>query len=96
MQPIYPLWIIYNFRSEREQSDDHRLIIYETLSLNRCYLNVVCRQELKTGSTMHFLMAVPECLGLLQYFRVWHDTIGDSTSWYLNRIEVTDLQTDYK
>ncbi|XP_046352099.2 uncharacterized protein LOC124132288 [Haliotis rufescens] len=54
------------------------------------------RKELKTGSTMHFLMAVPEGLGLLQYFRVWHDRIGDSTSWYLNRIEVTDLQTAYK
>ncbi|XP_046352080.2 uncharacterized protein LOC124132273 isoform X1 [Haliotis rufescens] len=53
------------------------------------------REEMKAGSTMHFLMAVPQCLGTLQCFRVWHDNSGkgDSASWYLNRVEVTDLQT---
>ncbi|XP_046579091.1 uncharacterized protein LOC124286712 isoform X1 [Haliotis rubra] len=53
------------------------------------------REEMKAGSTMHFLMAVPECLGTLQCFRVWHDNSGkgDSASWYLNRVEVTDLQS---
>ncbi|ESP04004.1 hypothetical protein LOTGIDRAFT_156607 [Lottia gigantea] len=54
------------------------------------------RKEFETGSVMHFLMAVPQPLGLLQCFRVWHDNSGKGkkASWYLNRIEIHDIQTN--
>ncbi|XP_055958185.1 polycystic kidney disease protein 1-like 2 [Patella vulgata] len=54
------------------------------------------RKGFKAGSVMHFLMAVPETLGNLQYLRIWHDNAGTGkyASWSLNRVEVVDIQTD--
>ncbi|XP_041364035.1 uncharacterized protein LOC121379459 [Gigantopelta aegis] len=53
------------------------------------------RKEFGAGSVLHFIMAVPLPLGHLQCLRVWHDNAGKGSwaSWYLNRIEVIDLQT---
>jgi hypothetical protein len=43
-------------------------------------------------------MSVESPLGPLLYLRVWHDNSGvkDKASWYLNMINVMDLQTGEK
>ncbi|XP_041362675.1 uncharacterized protein LOC121378528 isoform X2 [Gigantopelta aegis] len=53
------------------------------------------RKEFGAGSVLHFIMAVPVSLGRLQCLRVWHDNSGNGNwaSWYLNRMEVIDLQS---
>ncbi|CAL1543663.1 unnamed protein product [Lymnaea stagnalis] len=56
------------------------------------------RPIFKRGMTNGFLMATPECLGRINYMRVWHDNSGKGKfgSWFLNYIIVKDLQTDTK
>jgi len=41
-------------------------------------------------------MSTSSCCGDLNYVRVWHDNSGDgnTNSWYLHKIVVTDIQTD--
>ncbi|XP_041364618.1 polycystic kidney disease protein 1-like 2 [Gigantopelta aegis] len=53
------------------------------------------RKEFGSGSVLHFIIAVPHSLGRLQCLKIWHDNSGKGpwASWYLNRIEVVDLQT---
>jgi hypothetical protein len=43
-------------------------------------------------------MSVESPLGPLLYLRVWHDNSGhkEKASWYLNMINVMDLQTGEK
>ncbi|CAF1487008.1 unnamed protein product [Rotaria magnacalcarata] len=55
-------------------------------------------QEFKSGSVRNFLMSVETPLGPLLYVRVWHDNSGikEKASWYLNMINVMDLQTGEK
>lgn len=44
---------------------------------------------------MNYILSVEEKLGPLTFCRVWHDNTGESAyrSWYLDQIEVSDLQT---
>jgi polycystin 1L2 len=44
------------------------------------------------------MMSVENPLGPLLYLRVWHDNSGlkGKASWYLNMINVMDLQTGEK
>ncbi|XP_041363560.1 polycystic kidney disease protein 1-like 2 [Gigantopelta aegis] len=53
------------------------------------------RKEFGSGSVLHFIIAVPHSLGRLQCLEIWHDNSGKGNwaSWYLNRIEIVDLQT---
>jgi len=39
-------------------------------------------------------MSTPYPLGNLSYVYIWHDNTGegDMSSWYLNRIDVEDIQ----
>lgn len=55
-------------------------------------------QGFKSGSVRNFVMSVESPLGPLLYLRVWHDNSGikDKASWYLNMINVMDLQTGEK
>jgi polycystin 1L2 len=55
-------------------------------------------QEFKSGSVRNFVMSVESPLGPLLYLRIWHDNSGikDKASWYLNMINVMDLQTGEK
>mgnify|MGYP002387825443 CR=1 FL=1 len=55
-------------------------------------------QEFKSGSVRNFQMSVESPLGPLLYLRVWHDNSGvkEKASWYLNMINVMDLQTGEK
>ncbi len=55
-------------------------------------------QEFRSGSVRNFVMSVESPLGPLLYLRVWHDNSGikDKASWYLNMINVMDLQTGEK
>ena len=55
-------------------------------------------QEFKSGTVRNFVMSVESPLGSLLYLRVWHDNSGikDKASWYLNMINVMDLQTGEK
>ncbi|XP_076075847.1 polycystin-1-like protein 2 [Mytilus galloprovincialis] len=52
------------------------------------------RSEIPTASVVHFLMSTPYPLGDLSYVYIWHDNSGEgeSSSWYLNRVDVEDIQ----
>ncbi|XP_052068318.1 uncharacterized protein LOC127707695 isoform X2 [Mytilus californianus] len=54
------------------------------------------RQGFETNSVAFFMMSTHARFGDLSYFRVWHDNSGDgnTNSWYLHKIVVTDIQTD--
>ncbi|XP_054724298.1 location of vulva defective 1-like [Uloborus diversus] len=56
------------------------------------------RTIFKRGAMNTFVMAVPRCLGQLNYLRIWHDNSGPGkhASWYLNYIVVKDIHTRYK
>jgi len=58
----------------------------------------VCVQELTTGSIMNFIMSTEGCLGPLTFLRIWHDNsgIGKLKGWFLDQIQITDLQTGEK
>lgn len=51
-------------------------------------------QGLESKTVKSFVMATTECLGGLDYLRIWHDNSGegDDASWYLHKIVVDDLQ----
>ena len=61
-------------------------------------LKYVLVQELQTGSIMKFIMSTEGCLGPLTFLRIWHDNTGHGKlkSWFLDQIQVTDLQTGEK
>ena len=44
---------------------------------------------------MNYILSVEKKLGPLSFCRVWHDNsgAGKTRSWFLDQIEVTDLQT---
>ena len=43
-------------------------------------------------------MSVEDKLGPLSYLRIWHDNSGkgNSASWFLNMVNVMDIQTNEK
>lgn len=47
------------------------------------------------GSIMNYILSVEDKLGPLSFCRIWHDNSGEGQfrSWYLDQIEVSDLQT---
>ncbi|XP_063446781.1 uncharacterized protein LOC134726311 [Mytilus trossulus] len=53
------------------------------------------RTNIPAASVVHFLMSTPYPLGDLSYVYIWHDNsgVGKSSSWYLTRVDVEDLQT---
>ncbi|XP_078695242.1 uncharacterized protein LOC144924161 [Branchiostoma floridae x Branchiostoma belcheri] len=53
-------------------------------------------KELSSGSVNKFLMAEHKHLGALQSLRIWHNNSGKGAeaSWYLDRVQVRDLDTD--
>ncbi|XP_071797300.1 polycystin-1-like [Asterias amurensis] len=53
------------------------------------------RKIFERGSVCHFLMSVARPLGNLSHIKVWHDNTGsgESASWYLSQVSITDLQT---
>lgn len=55
-------------------------------------------KEFVAGSVRNFVMSVEAPLGPLLYLRVWHDNSGpkEKASWFLNMINVLDLQTGEK
>ena len=61
-------------------------------------LQCVLVQELQTGSIMNFIMSTEGCLGPLTFLRIWHDNTGHGKlkGWFLDQIQVTDLQTGEK
>ncbi|XP_060565690.1 polycystin-1-like protein 2 [Ruditapes philippinarum] len=52
------------------------------------------REEFSTGSVMSFIMSTYKDLGDLQSLHIWHDNSGNGNfaSWYLNQVDVYDLQ----
>jgi len=57
-----------------------------------------CVQELITGSIMNFILSTEGCLGPLTFLRIWHDNSGQGKlkGWFLDQIQITDLQTGEK
>ena len=72
------------------------IIVFHFLAL--LSLKYVLVQELQTGSIMNFIMSTEGCLGPLTFLRIWHDNTGHGKlkSWFLDQIQVTDLQTGEK
>nr|XP_006819461.1 PREDICTED: uncharacterized protein LOC100374130 [Saccoglossus kowalevskii] len=50
------------------------------------------------GSVDKFLMSTRKSLGDIQFINIWHDNSGqgENKSWFLNQIEIKDLQTNEK
>jgi hypothetical protein len=59
---------------------------------------IIKTKAFKSGSVCNFIMSVEEPLGSLTYLRIWHDNSGKGStkSWYLNLVDVVDLQTNEK
>ena len=55
-------------------------------------------KEFAAGSVRNFVMSVESPLGPLLYLRIWHDNSGQKgkASWFLNMINVMNLQTGEK
>ncbi|KAL4239723.1 hypothetical protein ACF0H5_000526 [Mactra antiquata] len=53
------------------------------------------RQTHGPGSIMNYIVSVENKLGPISFCRVWHDNGGEGKwrSWFLDQIEMTDLQT---
>jgi len=47
---------------------------------------------------MNFILSTEESLGPLTFLRIWHDNSGHGKlkGWFLDQIQVTDLQTGEK
>ena len=48
------------------------------------------------GGVDSFLITTPECLGGLNFIRIWHDNTGKSPSWLLFQVVIRDIETDEK
>lgn len=55
-------------------------------------------QHLGRGTIFNYILSVEGALGGLTFMRIWHDNSGKgkNKSWYLDQIQVTDLQTGEK
>ena len=55
-------------------------------------------QDLPRGSIYNYILSVDHCLGPLSFLRIWHDNSGKGKmrSWYLDQVQVIDLQTSDK
>ncbi|CAL1531578.1 unnamed protein product, partial [Lymnaea stagnalis] len=53
------------------------------------------KERFPTGSICNLVMACPSTLGDLQCLRIWHDGSGEGNwaNWYLDRVDVIDIQT---
>ncbi|KAJ3592348.1 hypothetical protein NHX12_007475 [Muraenolepis orangiensis] len=51
---------------------------------------------LQRGGVDLFLLTTPFSLGHLQSIRMWHDNSGSHPGWYVNKVVVTDMQTEQK
>ncbi|XP_042294389.1 polycystic kidney disease protein 1-like 2 isoform X2 [Sceloporus undulatus] len=65
------------------ESEPHHLVDPETPVFER-------------GGADVFLLCTLFPLGELQSIRLWHDNLGESPSWYVNRVLVHDVATDQK
>jgi len=52
-------------------------------------------QVLPAGSIYNYILSVESNLGPLTFLRIWHDNegAGKKKGWFLDQIQVTDLQT---
>lgn len=77
----------------------HHYHISPVISLDHLlpYLWIYIWQGFPSASMLYFVMACPESLGPLQCLRIWIDNSEKSgdVSWYLARIDVTDIQTGH-
>ena len=55
-------------------------------------------QEIPKGSIYNYILSTETCLGPLTYLRIWHDNNGKGKqrSWFLDQVQLTDLQTGEK
>ena len=63
------------------------------------HLPVVChilQKLLSRGSINQYVLGVSGPLGPLTFLRVWHDNSGKGkhASWFLDKVVITDLQTN--
>ncbi|XP_066289732.1 polycystin-1-like protein 2 [Branchiostoma lanceolatum] len=71
------------FHGERGESGPHEL--EDTKRMPFC-----------TGGIDSFVVTCACVMGPLDYIHIWHDNSGDDPSWFLNKIIVTDVNTEQK
>ncbi|XP_021356998.1 polycystic kidney disease protein 1-like 2 [Mizuhopecten yessoensis] len=56
------------------------------------------RRDMGTATVNNFLMTTPHPLGEIDYIYIWHDNSGEGSkaSWYLNRVDIEDIQDKQK
>ncbi|XP_052253711.1 uncharacterized protein LOC127860029 isoform X6 [Dreissena polymorpha] len=64
----------------------------EGVSGRKC-LTHAGRQCFQAGYEDWFLITTTKCLGNIKSVTLWHDGTGDSPQWYLNHVNVRDVQT---
>ena len=52
-------------------------------------------QELEKASINNYILSTEGSMGPLAFLRIWHDNTGNGKkrSWFLDQVQVKDLQT---
>ena len=56
----------------------------------------LCRKVFYRGSVTNFFVSLPRCLGKLVKLCIWHDNFGQSPSWFLQKVTITESHTKNK
>lgn len=56
----------------------------------------LCRKLFCRGSVTNFFVSLPRCLGKLVKLYIWHDNFGQSPSWFLEQVTITEFHTRTK
>lgn len=56
----------------------------------------LCGKVFDRGSVTNFFVSLPRCLGKLVKLCIWHDNFGQSPSWFLQQVMITESHTRNK
>jgi len=56
----------------------------------------LCGKVFYRGSVTNFFVSLPRCLGKLVKLCIWHDNFGQSPSWFLQQVTITESHTRNK
>ena len=56
----------------------------------------LCRKVFYRGGVTNFFVSLPRCLGKLVKLWIWHDNFGESPSWFLQQVTITECHSRNK
>ena len=56
----------------------------------------LCRKVFYRGGVTNFFVSLPRCLGKLVKLWIWHDNFGESPSWFLQQVTITESHSRNK